>query len=280
MMRPSRCAGPETTHTGGACATSPPHPPAARSAQEEADITAFRFTLGNEDWDNAVPRVVGVLAGAALVANHVSAGNVSPAQETSEAIGAVLAALCLAMPSVEKVVRDADPGRGRKELSQSIEGSAQIFKIADDGAVTDSLRTDLAWACFSLLKSTNACTAVVVRGDGSAAACRGAVGEEALGGLTQGSGDGEVLAAVGRAAAEVARGAARGGEAAYLPDRLAVGAAGGGKWALVPRGCNAVLVVPMGPQGWLVLLSEQERAFSTKERAWADAVARKLQAQL
>lgn len=34
-----------------------------RNADEDIDITTFRFTLGNEDLDNAVPRVVGVLAG-------------------------------------------------------------------------------------------------------------------------------------------------------------------------------------------------------------------------
>ena len=67
--------------------------------------------------------------------------------------------------------------------------------------------------------------------------------------------------------------------------------------ALVPTGAHSVLVQPLLPmaeeragsggggdgsssRGVLVLMSERQRALSSKERAWAQAIAAKLQSAL
>lgn len=57
----SRCSYPCKTHC--------PYPAGA----EDADIAVFRFTLGIPGFDDAlIPRVVGVLGAALLIANHLS----------------------------------------------------------------------------------------------------------------------------------------------------------------------------------------------------------------
>ena len=57
----SRCSYP--------CRTQCPHP----AGSEDADIAVFRFTLGIPGFDDAlIPRVVGVLGAALLIANHLS----------------------------------------------------------------------------------------------------------------------------------------------------------------------------------------------------------------
>ena len=88
--------------------------PLVARAQQDDDMAVFRFTLGNEDLDNQVPRIVGGLAAVALTVNHLTSGYVSDAQQTSEYIGAFLAFVCLLMPGIEKRLRDAAPGRGRR----------------------------------------------------------------------------------------------------------------------------------------------------------------------
>ena len=47
--------------------------PAAAADSSESDVTVFRFTLGNDEADALVPRVVGGLSAAALLLNHLLA---------------------------------------------------------------------------------------------------------------------------------------------------------------------------------------------------------------
>ena len=87
-----------------------------------------------------------------------------------------------------------------------------------------------------------------------------------------------------------------GGQGTYWPDRGAVRAAGAASWTFVPEGAQGVLLQPLLPneaadgpgssgsrgsaEGALVLLCDRPRALSSKERAWAAAVAAKLEAVL
>ena len=85
---------------------------------------------------------------------------------------------------------------------------------------------------------------------------------------------------VGEKASELAGCRPATGEAAYLPNRGAIDGVGGNAWGFIPMGAETVLVQPMGADGHLVILSDQPRAFSGKERAWIAALANKLNEML
>lgn len=145
---------------------------------------------------------------------------------------------------------------------------------------------ELAWASYALLLNTNIC-GLAVYWDGRAVLARGLLGAAALGSSTGGSKSdpGAVLNAL--SVAEPAA-ASRGWAQAqlYCPDRAAIAKAGAGGWQCVPEGAESLLVQPLlpfgsgsssgAPQGLMLLLSERPRALSSKERAWAAAVAAKL----
>jgi len=96
-----------------------------------------------------------------------------------------------------------------------------------------------------------------------------------MGTLNQASPSEDVLAALG-AAAKTVQEAAPDSAALYLPDKISLAAKSQSSWTLVPAGCSSLLVTPLANKGHLILMSEQERAFSVKERAWVESVARKL----
>ena len=158
---------------------------------------------------------------------------------------------------------------------------------------------DLAWAAFMLLRSTNACTVMVVDVEAEEAwVVRGAVGNEVADGKGKGGererDEAGLLGRVGFATGEMvrhvtAKGARRkkkgneDGEERGMWDwdtRRAMEEAGAKDWeALVPVGIRSMLVIPFETKakggGGLTLMSEQERAFSETEKRWARGTARK-----
>lgn len=172
------------------------------AADASADVAVFRFTLGVPGLDDAqVPRIIGALALLGLAANRVFgegsfAAPVPPSQARAEAVAAVLALACAALPAVESFIADAEPGRGR-EAAASLPGSVQAFRVAaapasskrssqggggggekgegeesgsslsPPSSSSPSLRDDeaaaeLAWSSYALLRNANCCTVVVL----------------------------------------------------------------------------------------------------------------------
>lgn len=105
-----------------------------RDNEPELDLAVFRFTLGIPGFDDAlIPRVVGALGAALLALNHVlTESAVSGAQLRTEALGAALAGVALAAPTLERRLKEADPGRGRRPLPETLDGAAAAFAIASD----------------------------------------------------------------------------------------------------------------------------------------------------
>jgi hypothetical protein len=245
-------------------------PPAARGGGEPDVSPAFRFTLGIEGFDDAlIPRYVGALGLALLAGNHLLSGDAAPAQARAEALGAALAAVAAAAPGLERRLAEAAPGRGRGAAAERVEGGANVFAL--DEALPEAARRELAWASYALLKNCNVC---------AAAACwrvRADLSRGALGAGVVGAGGAPALAA----AAEVWAPQATLG-AAYCADRGEMARRGLAASALVPAGAQSALVVPLGGggDGALLLLSDRPRALSSKERAWAKAIAAKLRGAL
>lgn len=56
-------------------------------------------------------------------------------QTRSEVLAAVLAALCIASPTIEARLKELEPGRGRQAAPQQVQGATSVFAISD--AVSD-----------------------------------------------------------------------------------------------------------------------------------------------
>ena len=177
------------------------------------------------------------------------------------------------LPAVEERLRDMDPRRGRRDAAESIEGAAQVFKLSP--SASDVLRNELAWASFTLIRFTNA-SAVVVADQGETLMCRGSLGAKDV----QGVRESQMLENVSKAMQGIAARATQTDQVLSCEDRGDIDRAGFGASSLVPRGMRSLLLVPVGETGQMLLMSEQERAFSQKERRWIESVAEKLGANL
>ncbi|KAL4423674.1 hypothetical protein ABPG75_000975 [Micractinium tetrahymenae] len=270
-------------------------PPAA-AANDESEVAVFRFTLGSDAADAMVPRVVGGVGAALLVLNHILGEAPSDAQLRAEALGAALAAAAIVTPSIEQRLKELQPGRGRQAAASSVAGATSVFALQP--GLADGTKQDLAWASYALLRNTNIC-GLAACWEGRPVLARGLL---AVPGGAASGGKGEaaaaaVLGALGGEAWQAAVAAAAGGQL-YCPDRGAMEKAGAAAWPGVPEGAESLLAQPLlpfddadssgigsssggaAPRGVLLLLSERPRALSSKERAWAAAVAAKLHAAL
>ncbi|GAB4817808.1 hypothetical protein N2152v2_004854 [Parachlorella kessleri] len=146
-----------------------------RGGLDDLDVAVFRFTLGIPGFDDAlIPRVVGAVGAALLVANHVFAGSQpSGAQVRAEVLGALLAAVGLVTPTLEQLMKEAQPGRGRRTAADTVEGATRVFALRS--SLPEAAKQDAAWASFALLRNSNIC-GVVALWEGEAVLCRGLVG--------------------------------------------------------------------------------------------------------
>jgi len=244
----------------------------------DVDLAVFRFTLGIPGLDDAdIPLVVGVVGSVLLIVNHSLSVSPSDAQVRTETIGAVLAAACLAIPSLDK--RLSESRKGVRADRQDVQGGTQVFGITE--GLSDEHRQELAWATFALLRNTNACSVLVVKA-GKIWCARGSVPTLAATGDPQEVLDGlsEAVKDASAACDELAAVQHPGAKPLYLADGRQLSGLSGSGWAFVPSGVKSVLVLPCtaagAEGGMLILLGSEARAFSTRERAWAGAVANKL----
>ncbi|PRW61279.1 required for cyt b6 assembly [Chlorella sorokiniana] len=265
---------------------------AAAADNSDAEVAVFRFTLGSDAADAAVPRVVGGVGAALLLLNHLLGDQPSEAQLRAEALGAALAAVAFVTPTIEQRLKEIQPGRGRQAAAASVPGAGSVFALQP--GLPDGLKQELAWASYALLLNTNIC-GLAVYWDGRAVLARGQLGTAALGSAAAGGSKadpGAVLDALSVAEPAAASRGWRQGPL-YCPDKAAIAKAGAGGWPCVPAGAESLLVQPLlpfsssarssssatggaSPQGFMLLVSERPRALSGKERAWAAAVAAKL----
>ncbi|CAK0734288.1 hypothetical protein CVIRNUC_000410 [Coccomyxa viridis] len=218
----------------------------ARRGIDDAEIAVFRFTLGIPGFDDAlIPRVVGSLGAALLIANHLSdPAQATDAQVRTECLGAVLSALCIATPSIGARLRAAKPGRGRA-AGAADEALGQVFQIAPE--LPDGVRTELAWASYSLLRNTNSSGMLVTDSTGGIKVVRGAVKQAQSSGagiptLLAMQKDLRDAAAAPGSVLQITMQSSAGPE--YLADASALSRAGL-KGALLPDSASSALVQPL-----------------------------------
>jgi hypothetical protein len=276
------------------------------SADAAADVAVFRFTLGIPGLDDAqVPRIIGALALLGLAANRFFGGggggegaeasspllhllsSAPPSQIRAEAVAAVLALACVALPTVEGLIADAEPGRGRGAVA-ALPGSVQAFRVApsnskkeeegenprssssssaSSSSSSSSLREDaaaaeLAWSTYALLRNANCCTVVVLAGDDeekgggattTATATRALAVRGALPPAVATSADPLSAAAAAFSSAAAAASLAsvfEKGEALYVSDATSLSSGGDrGPWGVLPPGAGCALVQPIFSSG-------------------------------
>lgn len=269
------------------------------AARDDGDIevAVFRFTLGIPGFDDAlIPRVVGILGAGLLLANHlVSPQPVSDPQTRIEILGAILAAVGIAAPTLQQRLDELRPGRGRRAAAESVPGGTNVFAL-DTENLSEGVQQNLAWSSYAILKNSNTCGMFVVN-KGQVLMCRGI-----LGSIIAGKQPFETLQRATDAWAAVVQSSGGGDGGAsqqqlplVLENRGALTRVSGlDTCKLIPSGANSVAIIPMQPLNIdddeeinrksnllnldcvVVLVSERERALSAKEVRWAEGVAAKL----
>lgn len=272
------------------------------AARDDGDfeVAVFRFTLGIPGFDDAlIPRVVGMLGAGLLLANHVvSPQPVSDPQTRIEILGAILAAVGIAAPTLQQRLDELRPGKGRRAAAESVPGGTNIFALNTEN-LSEGVQQNLAWSSYAILKNSNTCGMFVVD-KGQVLMCRGILGSNIAGGQPP-----EILQRATDAWANVvqSRGGSQGSQQQQplvLENRGALSRIPGlDTCKIIPSGANSVAIIPIQPFSYgeeeennnrktgflnldsvVVLVSERERAVSAKEVRWAEGVAAKLYSTL
>uniref|UniRef100_J3N479 Protein COFACTOR ASSEMBLY OF COMPLEX C SUBUNIT B CCB2, chloroplastic n=1 Tax=Oryza brachyantha TaxID=4533 RepID=J3N479_ORYBR len=132
------------------------HPP---QQQQQVNLSVLRFTLGIPGLDESyLPRWIGLGFGALVLLNHVLSPSPTPAQLRSEVLGLCLAAFSATLPYLGRFLE----GAGAAERVPLPEGSRQVFAMSD--SLSAAQKEDMAWASYVLLRNTNTTSVLIAIG--------------------------------------------------------------------------------------------------------------------
>ncbi|KAK4480962.1 hypothetical protein RD792_011824 [Penstemon davidsonii] len=127
--------------------------------QQQLNLSVLRFTLGIPGLDESyLPRYIGYTFGAFLLLNHFvgsDSSSITPAQLRTEALGISLAAFSVVVPYLGKFLKGATP-TDKKTIP---EGAKQIFVMSPN--IEDTLKENLAWGTYVLLRNTNSISVLI-----------------------------------------------------------------------------------------------------------------------
>ena len=240
------------------------------SSDENVELAVFRFTLGIPGFDDSlIPRVVGILGAGVLLLNHLSSnGTAGPSQLVTETLGMILAGVGAAAPSLQKIIEESTPGKGRKAPVENLEGSVNVFDLSTD--LSEGLRQEAAWSSFALIKNANVCGVYIVIYE-KPILWRGSLGEEVCNRVSLDNSL-EKCSQLGNI-----------GSLTYLDARHKIESSLFAGCHLVPSGAGSIAYIPVAPIGeegesigYMLLICDRERAMSNKELSWCRSVASKL----
>ncbi|KFK26825.1 hypothetical protein AALP_AA8G298500 [Arabis alpina] len=231
--------------------------------QQQLNLSVLRFTFGIPGLDESyLPRWIGYGFGSLLLLNHLSASApTSESQLRSEALGLSLAAFSIALPYIGKFLKGSEV-----EQRTLPEDGDQVFVISSN--IGDSLKEDLAWATYVLLRNTSTIAVLIsvqgelcVRGYWN---CPAQMSKAQLHDWFKRKIDEIGLADVK--------------ENLYFPQYQ-----GSAPWEFLPEGTRSLLVQPLvqnldesqSVDGFLMVASTAGYAYSDKDRAWIGAIAEK-----
>ncbi|GAV87900.1 DUF2930 domain-containing protein, partial [Cephalotus follicularis] len=238
--------------------------------QQPLNLSVIRFTLGIPGFDESyLPRFIGYGFGSLLVLNHFFGSNfnaTTPAQMRTEALGLSLAAFSIALPYLGKFLKGATPV-DQKTIPEDTE---QIFVISQ--SVSDTLKEDLAWATYILLRNTN--TTAVLMSIGRHLCVRGYW--NAPNDVTED----QVLNWFGKQIGIFGLSDLK--DSVYFPQ-----SPDSDLWEMLPKGTRSLLIQPIlhaanskdkemeKIEGFVMLASSMGYAYSNHDRSWIRAVANK-----
>ncbi|GMH09015.1 hypothetical protein Nepgr_010855 [Nepenthes gracilis] len=239
------------------------------NAHQQLNLSVLRFTFGIPWLDESyLPRWIGYAFGSLILLNHFAGtkSSVTSAQLISEALGLSLAGFSATLPYLGMFLKGATP----MDKITLPEGAEQIFVMSQN--VSESLKEDLAWAAYVLLRNTNSVSVLIYVQD--VLCVRGYWSKPDT---------------VSRShildwfRSQIEKfGLSDTKDTLYFPQR-----ADSGLEELLPQGTSSVLiqsVLPSSKQmvnkkekaaGFLLLASSLSFAYSDKDRCWIGAIANK-----
>uniref|UniRef100_A0A0D9XLP6 Protein COFACTOR ASSEMBLY OF COMPLEX C SUBUNIT B CCB2, chloroplastic n=1 Tax=Leersia perrieri TaxID=77586 RepID=A0A0D9XLP6_9ORYZ len=154
--------------------------------QQQVNLSVLRFTLGIPGLDESyLPRWIGIGFGALVLLNHLLSPTPTPAQlvgtnhfippatnrhgflgltccvklQRSEALGLCLAAFSATLPYLGRFLE----GAGAAERVPLPEGSRQVFAMSDN--LSAAQKEEMAWASYILLRNTNTTSVLIAIGN-------------------------------------------------------------------------------------------------------------------
>ncbi|TVU31960.1 hypothetical protein EJB05_23674, partial [Eragrostis curvula] len=156
LPRPAPATKPQPRHIRTRVRASNSDP----SQQQQVNLSVLRFTLGIPGLDESyLPRWLGIGFGALVLLNHFVSPSPTPAQLRSEALGLCLAAFSATLPFLGRFLEGADAA-SRVPLP---EGSRQVFVMSEN--LSAAQKEDMAWASYVLLRNTNTTSVLIAIGN-------------------------------------------------------------------------------------------------------------------
>ncbi|XP_028556972.1 protein COFACTOR ASSEMBLY OF COMPLEX C SUBUNIT B CCB2, chloroplastic [Dendrobium catenatum] len=237
---------------------------------QQLRLSVLRFTLGIPGLDESyLPRWIGVAFGSLILLNHFISSSPAPAQLRSEALGLCLSVFSTTLPYIGKFLKGQNP----VDRSNLPEGNQQIFIMSEN--LLDSQREDLAWASYVLLRNTNSMSVLIVLQDASCV--RG------YWNMPEGISKDQILECLTKKFEEV--GFLDLKDTLYFPQRPV--SAGSELRQMLPRGTFSLLVQPVfgdscalvdsrtNIEGFVLLASSANYAYSDKDTAWIRTISNK-----
>ncbi|XP_056160276.1 protein COFACTOR ASSEMBLY OF COMPLEX C SUBUNIT B CCB2, chloroplastic isoform X1 [Syzygium oleosum] len=244
--------------------------PETTGDERQLNLSVLRFTFGIPGFDESyLPRWIGYGFGSLLLLNHFvgsDLANITPAQLRTEVLGLSLAAFSIILPYLGKFLRGAGP------VNQVTlpEGNEQLFVMSE--SLSDTLKENLAWATYVLLRNTNTIAALI-----------SVKGELCIRGYWRTPDDVSKARVLDWFEEQIQKiGLSDLKDTLYFTQSPDFGFR-----ELLPNGTRSLLVQPllqasdqevyeMGRnEGFIVLVSSMSYAYSDKDRAWIKAVANK-----
>lgn len=198
-----------------------------------------------------LPIVIGGLGGSLLLINRLLTPTLTDSQTRADALGVILSAILILTGLLWQQIQP--------KLPDAVELSGKEgFELKDD--LSDSLKTELAWASHLLLTNT-VTRSIVAYYDGTVLMRRGMLGPLAVVKV------GPILARVLKQQ-----------KAVYLvslnlyPGRV--------EFDYLPDNTQGVICRPMGKKGALILGANAPRSYTKQDEAWIEGIADKLGASL
>ncbi|XP_004512623.1 protein COFACTOR ASSEMBLY OF COMPLEX C SUBUNIT B CCB2, chloroplastic isoform X1 [Cicer arietinum] len=249
--------------------SQPPPNSIVTNQQQQLNLSVLRFTLGIAGFDESyLPRWIGYAFASLLLLNHfLGSHSITIPQLRTEVLGLSLASFSIVLPYLGKFLKGAQP----VDQATLPDGTQQIFVMSTD--IGDSMKEDLAWTSYILLRNTNAIATLIF-----------IQGEICARGYWNINDDSSKEILLGQFTEKIENaGLCDLKDTLYFPQDT-----DSEFQDLVPKGTRSLLVQPIlqvsiksatdlqKPVGFILLVSTMRYAFSVKDRAWIAAVANKL----